>query len=327
MKKTKLSYGKYSILTGLILVIILESCEKKSDNPSTEFQIHNLSIDNYPRVDGSTSTEPLQVLIACKLFDIGYSWVYASFWFKYTYRIMPSCDSKTDVCKFITERINHHGTHSAFVNLIQKNADLILVARVASNDELDLADSLDVEIIETPIALDAFVFLNHIHNPVNSLTTKEIQDIYTGKFEYWSDVGGTSTKINPYQRNANSGSQELMEKLVMGDTKMIDLPDLIMYGMLGLVNAIEYDREGLGYSVNYYTNYMIRSDSVKRLTIDDVFPDYYSIKNRDYIYSTNVYSVIRKDLETTSAAYQLYELLLETSGQHVINESGYIPYY
>jgi len=113
----------------------------------------------------------------------------------------------------------------------------------------------------------------------------------------------------------------------MKDLEMIELRDMMVYGMMGLINAIEFDPEGLGYSVNYYTQYMVRSDSVKLLTIDGNYPDYKSIKNRDYAYTANVYAVIRKNLITTSSAYQLYDLLLKTSGQNVIKESGYIPYY
>lgn len=240
---------------------------------------------------------------------------------------MPSCESKPNVCKYITERIHHSGTHSAFENLINKNVDLILVARTASADELDLADNLGVELIETPIAVDALVFINNIHNPVSSLSTTEIQNIYTGNTKYWSDVGGANTTINPYRREPNSGSQELMDLLVMKDLEMLDFPDMIIYGMMGLINAIEYDHEGLGYSVNYYTQYMVRSDSIKRLTVDGNYPDYNSIKNRKYPYTANVYAVIRKDLDENSEAHQLYYLLLMASGQHVIKESGYVPYY
>lgn len=327
MKKLKLSFWNYSLFFGIILIISLISCDKTSEDPSAEFYLENLSIKNYPKVDGSTSTEPLQVLIACKLFDIDYSWVYTSFWYKYTFRLMPSCEVNPEVCKFITERIYHSGTHGSFENLINKYADIILTARTASDEELKLADSLGVDLIETPIAMDAFVFLNNIHNPVNSLTTKEIQDIYTGSIENWSQVGGNDTKINPYQRDANSGSQELMKSLVMGDIQMPGLPDMIIYGMMGLINQIEYDKDGLGYSVNYYTQYMVRSDSIKKLSVDGVFPDYNSIRNRDYGYSTIVYAVIRKDLEMNTEAYRLYELLKSISGQKVIKESGYIPYY
>lgn len=310
----------------LCFLISLSSCEKSNDI-SGNFYIDNLTIENYPKVDGSTSAEPLQSLIACKLLGVDYSWVYMSFWFKYPYRLMPACDIKPDIGRFITEKINHSGTHGSFVNLIHKNADLIITARTASEDELHLADSLGISLIETPIALDAFVFLANIHNPVNTLTTKEIQDIYTGSLTHWNEVGGTNTEISPYQRDPNSGSQELMESLVMKDLTMLDLPDMIAYGMMGMINQIEWDREGLGYSVNYYTQYMVRSDSIKILAVDGVYPDYKKIKNRKYGYTTDVYAVIRTDLDEASPAYKLHELLVSSSGQSVVDESGYIPYY
>jgi len=113
----------------------------------------------------------------------------------------------------------------------------------------------------------------------------------------------------------------------MKDLTMMDLPDMIVFGMIGLINQIEYDREGLGYSVNYYTQYMVRSDSIKQIAVDGVHPYSNTLKNRDYGYTTNVYAVIREDLDKSSTAYKLHELLLTTSGQNVINESGYIPYY
>ncbi len=327
MKTIRFSHWHFSFYLGLILIISSISCDNSSEDDYPLFQVDNLTVENYPKVDGSTSTEPLHILIACKLFNIGHAWVYSPHWFNSNYRIMPSCETRPDICKYITERIYHSGTHSSFVNLINKNADLILVARTASADELELADNLGVELIETPIAIDALVFINHVQNPVTSLTTKEIQDIYIGNTKLWSDVGGANTTIHPYRREPNSGSQELMESLVMKDLEMLDLPDMIIMGMMGLINAIEYDHEGLGYSVNYYTQYMVRSDSVKRLTVDGNYPDYNSIKNRKYPYTANVYAVIRKDLDENSEAHQLFDLLIKASGQNVIKESGYVPYY
>ena len=313
-------------MIGFVLFFI-PACEDSTEDVSEDFRIENLTVDNYPRVNGSTSTEPLQVLIACKLLGVDYAWVYVSFWYNYPYRLLPTIDKNHEIGRFISDGIRHFGTHGSFVSLIQKDSDLILTARTASKDELHMADSLGVMLIETPIALDAFIFLNNINNPVKHLSTKEIQDIYTGGIVRWSEVGGAETEIHPYMRNSNSGSQELMESLVMKDLEMPDLPDMIIYGMLGLINQLEYDREGLGYSVNYYTHYMIRSDSVKMLSVDGVYPDYNMIRKREYPYTTNVYAVVREDLDKSSKAWQLYELLQSSSGQNVVDESGYIPYY
>jgi phosphate transport system substrate-binding protein len=310
-----------------IIVFSFTGCENTPEDVINDFYIDNLTIDNYPKVDGSTSTEPLQIIIASKLLGVDYTWAYMSFWWKYPYRVLPSVESNTEAARYITERIFNTGTHTAFENLILGYRDLILVARTASPDELHLADSLNVELREVPVALDAFIFLVNKNNPVINLSTKQIQDVYTGKITNWNAVGGPETDIHPYLRERNSGSQELMEAMVMKDLKMIDAPDMIMYGMIGMINQIEYDREGLGYSVNYYTEYMIRSDSVKRIAVDGVYPDYNALRTREYNYTAEVYAVIRENLDINSEAYKLFELLAEPSGQQVIKESGYIPYY
>lgn len=312
-------------LLSIFIVLSLSGCEDKSDNGQIEVSLDSLTIDNYPKVDGSTSAHPLQVLIACKLLGVEYSWMPG--WFDETYRIWPSFDEKPDIAQFILDSIIHNGTHSSYTNLINGKADIVIVARTASNDEINLADSVGITLTTTPIALDAFVFIVNINNPVHSLTVKEIQDIYTGNITFWNEVGGTNTEINPYQRNPNSGSQELMLSLVMKDLKMMDLPEMILMGMMGPINRITHDKDGLGYTVYFFEQFMAPNDSLKLLAVNGVFPEYNTLKKREYIYTTDVYVVIREDLDRSSTAYQLYQWLLTDKGQSVVAESGYIPYY
>jgi phosphate transport system substrate-binding protein len=77
--------------------------------------------------------------------------------------------------------IGHHGTHSAYLNLINNEADLILVARSPSMEELELARLSGVDLDVQPVALDAFIFIANEDNPVDSLSLDEIQRIYTGE--------------------------------------------------------------------------------------------------------------------------------------------------
>ena len=311
-------------LLSLIIVLSQSGCKDSPENNSGNNNLDSLTINNYPKVDGSTSAHPLQVLIACKLLGVEYSWMPS--WFDETYRIWPSSDKKPEIAQFIRDSINHTGTHTSYVNLISGKADIIIVARTTSPDEDNLADSLDIKLTTTPIALDAFVFIVNINNPVNSLTEKEIQDIYTGNITYWSEVGGTYTEINPYQRNPNSGSQELMLSLVMKDLEMMDLPEMILFGMMGPINQITHDVDGLGYTVYFFEQFMAPNDSLKLLAIDGVIPEYNTLKDEEYIYTTKVYLVIREDLGRLSTAYQLYQWLETSSGRYAIEESGYIPY-
>jgi phosphate transport system substrate-binding protein len=256
---------------------------------------------------------------------LGVDWSWMPGWSDDTYRIWPSMDEKPEVARFILDSIVHNGTHGAFVNLIEGRADLILVARSASPDEIHLADSLDVGLTTTAVALDAFVFIANVNNPVNSLTTKEIQDIYTGNITRWDQVGGTDTEIHPYQREPNSGSQELMLSLVMKDLTMMEFPELILYGMMGPIYQITFDREGLGYTVYFFEQFMAPHDSLKLLGVNGVVPEYSTLRNKHYTYTTDVYAVIREDMDRSSTAYLLYLWLQTEEGQAVVAESGYIP--
>lgn len=311
------------VLTYLFIIVLLSGCEDNAEHTAITFD--NLSITNYPRVDGSTSAHPLQVLIACKLLGVGYSWMPA--WFDGTYRIWPSFDDNTEIAQFILDSIQHTGTHTAFTNLITNKADIILVARSASDDEINLANDAGVNLITTAVALDAFVFIANINNPVNSLTTKQIQDIYTGNITQWNEVGGKKTKINPYTREPNSGSQELMLDLVMKDLEMLDFPDMIIFGMMGLINRVTLDKDGLGYTVYFYEQFMAPNDSLKLLAVNGIAPEYNTLKRKQYAYTTEVYVVIREDLDKSSNAYVMYQWLLTPGGQSIVNESGYIPYF
>ena len=91
------------------------------------------------------------------------------------------------------------------------------VAPAESPDGLALARTQSVHLDVVPVALDAFVFLANTENPVRNLATSQIRDIYAGKIEDWKVVGGLKRGITAYQREENSGSQQLMRDLVMKD--------------------------------------------------------------------------------------------------------------
>lgn len=290
------------------------------ETPETPEEKEELTFKNYPFADGSTSASPLQRILACKLLGINYKWE-QTFGFDDTYNIHFEYDEVPG----LRTRINCYGTHDAFINLIDKKADFIITARTASDDEKAYAKEQGIELIEKAIALDAFVFIMHQDNPINELSTKQIQDIYTAKITNWKDIGGNEHKINPYIRNANSGSQELMETLVMKDIKMIDWPEFVHTSMAMPFHTLRQDPNGISYTVYYYKEYMLRDELVKHLSIDGIYPDKNTIGERSYPYTTEVYAIIRSDESQTSHTYSIYELLSTEEGRKIIEESGYIP--
>ncbi len=307
-------------LTLLMFCFVFGACKK--DSVIKPIVIEGITMENYPRVDGSTSTDPLNRLIASKLLGYEYSWQRADFmnglW--YLKSSLPN--------EFITDRIRSSQTHNSIINLIDNKADIILSARKMSADEKLYAENAGVNLIETPVALDAFVFVANLDNPVKSLTIKQVQDIYTGKIKNWKEVGGKDAMIKPYTRNQNSGSQELMESLVMkgltpGNFEIDYEPELPSMSLV--FTRLRSDVNALGYTVYYYKDHIVRDKVVKSLAIEGISPDKKSIKSKTYPYVAEVYATIRSDLDRNSMAYKLYELLQSSEGKSAIAESGYIP--
>jgi len=286
----------------------------------------------YPKVDGSTSAFPLQVLVACTILGVPCGWEESTpFDRTRTIAPVPGAEASPEAVQLIFD-LQHNGTHDAYVNLIEGRVDIILVARLPSQDELQTSQARKVALDLRAVALDAFVFLVNAQNPIEELSLQTIRDMYTGKITRWSDLGisveageGSSRDITTYRRNPNSGSQELMEELVMRGEPMIESPDLMLPTMMGPIMAIAADPLGIGCSVYYYAVYMLPTEEVKLIGVDGVLPTSESIAARSYPLTTEVYVAIREGLAPDHTAVLLRDWLLTADGQEVIAESGYVP--
>ena len=287
--------------------------------------ISQLGVGNYPRVDGSTSAYPMQITLACQILDVPCIWLEGDL-FGATRRIIPDpeFEGSSDQVEMILS-IWHNGTHNSYTNLIEGNSELIIVARPPSEDELHAAEQAGVQLELKPVALDAFVFVLNEGNPVDDIPLESIRSVYTGEITHWWKLGGRLDEINTYQRNRNSGSQELMESLVMRGAAMIESPDMILDSMMGPINAIGDDPLGIGYSVYFYAAFIFPHERVKMIAVDGVHPTSENIADRSYPLTTEVYAVIRGDAPQESAARLLLDWLQTAEGQAAIAESGYVP--
>jgi phosphate transport system substrate-binding protein len=283
---------------------------------------------DFPRIDGSTSNKPLLVTLACTLYKVPCDWEVNPYFDAEEKRIIPDPNFKKS--PELVDKINNikvATTHQAYLNLINGDTDFILVATVPSSDEMKAAEERGVKLDVRAVALDAFVFLVKADNPVNEITLDNIRAIYTGKLTDWAKLGGPQAIIKPYQREDNSGSQELMKSMVMKGTPTIDAPNMIVFGMMGLINMIGRDTQGIGYSVYYYAVYIIPDEKVKLLGVDGVKPTAETIGDRSYPLTSEVYAVIRQDMPADSTAVMLRDWLFTPEGQAAIAKSGYVPLF
>lgn len=320
-----------------------ETVRKDSTGPADEESLENLkfTVQDYPRVDGASSTHPLGVLVGCKLTGTPYRW--------YTDRtrkirrlypvivpeISPAKKRESQWAgrrqvilkphKVLIEKTHHSGTHGSYVDLIEGKVDLILVTRNASDEERKLAAEKHIELDARAIALDALVFLLHKSNPVESLTIQQIGEIYTRKITNWKQLGEIDAAVTPLRAKEDSGDQEAMERLVMKGRKMISQRAMVGFSQRGAYNALAYSRGGIGYTSYYYNRFISPHPEIKICVVEGVIPDAQKIRTGKYPLITYVYAVSRRDLPSDSRAGMVRDWLLARRGQKVVAESGYLP--
>jgi phosphate transport system substrate-binding protein len=328
------TYTPYPTITPILLPESLLAMQ-----PNYNFPMSAIAKD-YPRVDGSTSTKPLEDLLYCRFSQLDCSWEWTPGFERHIQfiKFSPEYYQYIAVPPVSLPQLQHHGTHEAYMNLINRSTDFILVARLPSAEEINAANAKGITLDARPVALDAFVILAHADNLVDTISIDQIRGIYSGQITNWSQVSGRNASINAYQREENSGSQELLKTLVMGDTPVIDAPEMIVYTMMGPFNAInggknvlqgyneQGDPNGIGYSVYYYTWFIMGPlQNIKILAVEGIRPTSETIANQAYPLVAEVYVVIRADESPEATSVLLRDWLLTEVGQYVVRESGYVP--
>jgi len=246
------------------------------------------------RIDGSTSMTPLHKLLDLK-FGGG-------------------------------EYVYHSQTVPAFEKFINGEADILLSVDY-TDGYFKKARAAGMDLGRYAITREAFVFLINKDNPVKSLTTEQIKDIYGGKITNWAQVGGDDAPINAFQRNSDSGSQMRMVKFMDG-AELMSVNVTYYNGMTDIIKVIDnYDtgKYSIAYNMYAFTENQYPSENVVMLGVNGVHPTDATIY--DDSYPLVIYNYMYYDKNSAFAAEfaaNLYAYLMSDSGQKAIAEAGYV---
>ncbi len=82
------------------------------------------------------------------------------------------------------------GSGTGIAALINGTVDIANASRQMQAGEIDQAKAKGFDPVEFVVARDAIAVIVNPANPVNKLTIQQISDIYSGKYNNWSQVGG-----------------------------------------------------------------------------------------------------------------------------------------
>lgn len=294
-----------ALTLSILLLLSLTACgetasqPKVTDTPQAEQFV--FTRENFPRLNGSTAMVPLGQAIASVLLG--------------------------ETREEVADLISFSRTTQSYRELMNGQADL-LISGAPPEGIYEEKDELGFEWEISTFAVDGLVFIVNENNPVDNLTTEQIQNIYSGKITNWSEVGGDDVEIIPFQRNEEAGSQTAMKKLVMGEIPLMEAPTEYVSGAMGdLVEVIASYNDSaaaIGYTVYYYAHDMKMADGLKMIAVDGVRPSAETIRTHEYPFINDSYVVIAAGLPDDAPAKILYDWIMSAEGQKLVTHEGYV---
>jgi phosphate transport system substrate-binding protein len=121
--------------------------------------------------------------------------------------------------------------------------DIANASRQIKPEEVEQARANGVEPVEFVIARDAIAVIINPENPVDQLTIDQISDIYSGKINNWSGVGGEDRPIVRLSRETNSGThvyflEEVLRKGNAEDKTLFSTDTLLLPSSEGITAEV-----------------------------------------------------------------------------------------
>jgi phosphate transport system substrate-binding protein len=173
-------------------------------------------------------------------------------------------------------------------------------------------------LVDTPIAYDAIAVIVNPKNSVDSLTKKQIKDIFQGKVKNWREVGGSDQEILLVNRDEASGTREAFSKIVM-DKEPFDSSAAVLPGT-GQVRAVVADSAGaIG-----YISFGFVIPSVKTVAVDGVAPSEKTVFSGDYPVQRTLHFFTKGEPEGLTEQYTGFVLSKKVQDT-VVQDAGFLP--
>lgn len=273
---------------------------------------------DFPKTDGSASTQALGQLVGYELLDVAYEW-----------SRQPDGSRWLGVKDYSALQplfkrglyLRHAGTHEAYVRLADGGVGLIYVTRKPSAEEVALAAGKGVRFETTPIALDAYVFAVNKHNPVSNVTVGQLRDVYAGKTTNWSQLGGAKLPIDVETSRWEFARSFVRKDVLAGSGSALEATAPKAEEQ-ALPNPVTQKPGAIQCLPWHVARFMARHGTLRLLSVGGVAPTSETIEARTYPFVYEIYAVIRADEKQHSPARRLRDWLLGLEGRALSRKCG-----
>ena len=209
----------------------------------------------------------------------------------------------------VTFTYNPTGSGSGIRAVKDGRCDIGLSSRALKDEEK--ADNL----VETVLALDGISLIVHPDNTAANLSLEAIAAIYTGEITNWQEVGGTDAQIVLVGREAGSGTRDGFESVTKTKDNCKYRQELTSTG--DVIASVSGNPNAIGYA-----SYASVKDSVKVLSVNNVFPSEETIRDGSYVIQRPYILVTRQDAPLSEAAQEFFNFATSSEVSELISSTG-----
>ncbi len=237
----------------------------------------------------------------------------------------------------VSIQVTGGGSGTGIASLLNKTTELANSSRELKPSEIENAKSKGITPVTYNVALDGISIIVNPQNKIDSLTLKQLSDIFAGNITNWKQLGGADMPITLYGRENSSGTYEFFKDHVLGkdaNGRQVDYSPStqVLQGTAALGEAVARDVKGIGYGgVGYFAE---RND-VKILHVkkDENSPAYSPVENKkvnyeliwsgDYPISRYLYCFTNG--EAAGKLKGFVDYITSPQGQEIVKTMEYIP--
>ncbi|MET9443494.1 phosphate ABC transporter substrate-binding protein [Streptomyces sp. NPDC006610] len=192
--------------------------------------------------------------------------------------------------------------------------------------EEDKAANSNTDFLPTQIGADAvgvIVTKEVADAGVKNLTADQVRDLFEGKINNWSEVGGPDLDVFVYDKEPGRGTREVLNKYMYGDKEAPPPPESGNYAIVGGNLETRNKLESTpGAVAPLSTSFVEGRDGLAAVTLDGIEPSPENIASGKYPMARPLYLIT--DGEPEGSARKFVDYLLSSKGQELMTKHGYL---
>jgi phosphate transport system substrate-binding protein len=216
------------------------------------------------------------------------------------------------------------GSGVGIAALLNGSTDICNASRPMKPSELaDFVRKFKVRPHEYKTCLDALSVYVNKSSPIEKLSFRQLEGIFTGKITNWKSVGGPDAPIALYGRENSSGTYEFFKEHVL-NKKDFAAATKTMPGTAAVIQGVAQDKNGIGYGGIAY------AEGVKAIKVsktdggEAITPNEKTVLDGTYPISRYLFNYVAPAKDAGAVAAYI-GWCLSDAGQAVVKDVGYFP--